>query len=51
MDAGNRPNDCALSTLIDIKLAISNLKKGKSPGFDEIMPKMIRNVGNPLASL
>ena len=47
--AGNRPNDCTLFTSTDIKLVISNLKMGKSPGFDGIMPEMIRYAGNPLA--
>ena len=47
--AGNHPNDCTQFTLIDIELAISNLKMSKSPGLDEIMPEMIRYVGNPLA--
>ena len=32
--AGNRPNDCTLFTLADIKLAISNLKMGIFPGLE-----------------
>ena len=47
--AGNRPNDYKLCTLADIKLAISNLKMGKSCGFDGIMPELKRYASNPLA--